>query len=500
MPGGKVGGVADVIRDLPQAIAARGWSATVVTPSYGALHERVKAAPAGRIATAFGGGTDDVAVYVHTMRPVQHVLLDHPAFVPTTPGTIYHSDPDSRPYATDAGKFACFGAAAAAWVRSLDPAPTIVHLNDWHAAFYLLLREFDTEAAPLKDIRTVFSIHNLAYQGQRPLKGDPSSLERWFPGLEIDVDAVRDPVATDCINPMAFAIRRADAVNTVSPTYAREICRPSDPVRGFFGGEGLEEDLKAAAIAGHLEGILNGCIYPPGRSPRPGWQRIVSLLRQQTEAWQETKPENPAHRLAAERIAALPKRRPLHLLTSIGRLVSQKAALMVEPANGEPTALDAILERLGRQGVLLLIGSGEASIERAVLDVAKRRSNLVFMNGYSESLAEPLYRGGDLFLMPSSFEPCGISQMLAMRDGQPCVVHGVGGLCDTVSDGETGFVFHGDGPSEQAAAFVATVARALELRATHPVSWAGIAQRAEALRFDWDRAARCYIEQVYGRT
>ena len=488
-----------MIRDLPRAIAERGWSATVVTPSYGELHERANAAPAGSVTVGFAGGTEEAAVYSRRTKAVTHVLLDHPALVPTTPGTIYHSDPDNRPYATDAGKFAFFGAAVAAWVRSLDPAPTIVHLNDWHAAFYLLLREFDPGAAALKRIRTVYSIHNLAYQGQRPLTGDASSLEQWFPALDFDLAAVRDPAAADCITPMALAIRRADVVNTVSPTYAREICRPSEPERGFFGGEGLEEDLKAVAIAGHLDGILNGCLYPPGHSPRPGWQRIVSLLRQQAEAWHEASPENPAHRLAAERIATLPKRRPLHLLTSIGRLVAQKAALMIEPADGQPTALDAILERLGRQGVLLLIGSGEASIERAILDVAKRRSNLVYMNGYSESLAEPLYRGGDLFLMPSSFEPCGISQMLAMRDGQPCVVHGVGGLCDTVSDGETGFVFHGDGPPEQAAAFVAAVARALELRATHPISWAGIAQRAEAQRFDWDRAARCYIEQVYGR-
>ena len=87
--------------------------------------------------------------------------------------------------------------------------------------------------------------------------------------------------------------------------------------------------------------------------------------------------------------------------------------------------------------------------------------------------------------------------LLAMRDGQPCVVHGVGGLCDTVEDGDTGFVFHGDTPRTQAEAFVATVERALELRANRPISWAGISQRAELKRFDWDGAARHYLEQVY---
>jgi starch synthase len=87
--------------------------------------------------------------------------------------------------------------------------------------------------------------------------------------------------------------------------------------------------------------------------------------------------------------------------------------------------------------------------------------------------------------------------MLAMRAGQPCVVNAVGGLRDTVEDGETGFVFHGDNPGDQAQAFVDTVIGALELRAERPVRWAGIAQRAERLRFDWDTAARQYIERMY---
>ena len=130
---------------------------------------------------------------------------------------------------------------------------------------------------------------------------------------------------------MAFAIRAADSVNTVSPTYAREICRPSDPERGFYGGEGLERDLDAVASRGSLCGILNGCEYPPGRLPRPGWQRIVSLLRAQADDWVVKNPDNPAHELAVERIKHLPKRRPLHVITSIGRLVSQKARLLLEP-------------------------------------------------------------------------------------------------------------------------------------------------------------------------
>ena len=485
------------MRDLPPAIARQNYRVEVLTPAYGVFQNLDGAEHTATLQVPFAGEIHEVEAFAIPRRGVTDVVLDHPLFVPNGPGHIYHNDNDGRPYATDAGKFAFLGAAAAEWVKSLEDAPAVVHLNDWHAAFYLLLREFDRNSESLRPIRTVFSIHNLAYQGQRPLTDDPSSLAAWFPNLDVDENVVLDPHAGDCINPMAFAVRAADSVNTVSPTYASEICRPSDPDRGFYGGEGLEHDLETVAASGRLSGILNGCEYPPGRLPRPGWQRIVSLLRTQADAWHERDPENEAHALAVERIQHAPKRRPLHVITSIGRLVSQKARLLLEPVADAPTALDAILDGVGKHGVVLLVGSGEAEIEAGVLDVARRHANLVYMNGYSESLVDPLYRGGDVFLMPSSFEPCGISQMLAMRDGQPCIVHGVGGLSDTVKDGDTGFVFNGETPRQQAEAFVATVSRALELRANRPISWAGIAQRAELERFDWDSAARQYIEQVY---
>ncbi len=492
-----MGGVADVMRDLPPAVARHGYRVSVATPSYGVFHTLDGATKRGTVPVEFAGGQHAVDVYALERGNVTYIVFEHPLFVPTEPGAIYHDDGGDRPFAMDATKFAFLGAVAAAWVLSLDEPPAVVHLNDWHAAFYLLLRRFGADRDRLGQIRAVYSIHNLAYQGQRPLTGDPSSLEAWFPGIDVDYELIGDPSADDCINPMAFAIRVADAVNTVSPTYAEEICRPSDSSRGFFGGEGLEHELAAVAERGQLCGILNGCEYPPSRPPQPGWQRIISLLRTQVDAWLEQAPAHEAHQLAAGRIANAPKRRPLHVMTSIGRLVRQKASLMLEPVHSAPTALDAILNAVGKHGVLILIGSGEPELEAGVLQVAHRHSNLVYLNGYSETVADPLYRGGDLFLMPSSFEPCGISQMLSMRDGQPCVVHGVGGLCDTVRDGDTGFVFHGDTPREQAEAFVRTVARALELRANRPVSWAGIAQRAEHQRFDWDAAARHYIEQVY---
>ena len=114
-----------------------------------------------------------------------------------------------------------------------------------------------------------------------------------------------------------------------------------------------------------------------------------------------------------------------------------------------------------------------------------------------DSLSDPLYSAADLFLMPSSFEPCGISQMLAMRAGQPCVVHAVGALKDTVNDGVTGFVFEGGTPAEQAKNFTDAVQRAISIRSTDKKRWQDICMNAKNERFSWDLAAKTYQQGLY---
>ena len=401
-----------------------------------------------------------------------------------------------RAFATDATKFALFGAAAAGFIDRLPDDIDIVHLHDWHAAFYLLMRKYGPHYDRLRDIHTVFTIHNLSYQGMRPLAGDESSLEAWFPGLEYLPAEVGDPSHSGCINPMAAAIRCADRISTVSPTYANEICEPSDDARGFIGGEGLESLLAEARDNGRLVGILNGCYYDGPKGRRPGWQRILGLATDQLNDW----PDGDSQRVARKTLSGLPKRRPHHVLTSIGRLVRQKAAMFFEEMPDGRTAIEAVVDMLGSHGVLIVLGSGESDYEQRMLDVARSNSRLLFLRGYSETLADPLYRAGDLFLMPSSFEPCGISQMLAMRATQPCVVHGVGGLKDTVEDGRNGFVFDGDSPQEQARNFVATVARALALRDNDDDAWQKICIRAASARFSWRKSAQQTIGLLYGKS
>ncbi|MEQ9563051.1 MAG: glycogen/starch synthase, partial [Woeseiaceae bacterium] len=358
--------------------------------------------------------------------------------------------------------------------------------------------KFDPQFASLQDIRTVYTIHNLALQGIRPIDHDSSSLKAWFPELAYDYNTVVDPRYDDCINPMAMAIRLADKVGTVSPTYAEEILRPSDPAHGFYGGEGLETDLTAAARDSRLTGILNGCEYPKRDRRRPGWRRTLDTIREEVLAWQHRRDAyEPFHAQAIERLDSLPARRPANLLTSIGRLTEQKASLFLQPLADGRSALEAILERLGKKGVLIMLGSGDPALQQRMAAIAREQPNFLFLCGYSETFSNMLYAGGDLFLMPSSFEPCGISQMLAMRSGQPCVVHAVGGLQDTVVDGYNGFTFGGDTPADQAKNFVASVVTALITRSNNQDRWLRIRQNAEAERFSWQAAASRYKDDLY---
>lgn len=501
LPAGKVGGVGDVIRDLPPALAARGSRVTVLTPEYGLFRDLDGAKREGAINVPFAGQRNEVQVLsLPSPYPnVDYLAFEHERFSPLG-AMIYNDDGHDRPFATDASKFALFSACVARYVLELDAAPQVVHLHDWHAALYLFLKEFHSEFSSLNGIHTAYTIHNLALQGIRPLDGDESSLAAWFPDLPYDYERVVDPRYSDCINPMAVGIRMADAVNTVSPSYAAEIVEPNRPEQGFRGGEGLEEDLRNAAADGKLAGILNGTTYPERSYRRQSFGRLVSRVRRDVERWLDAgRGKTSLHELAHERLSALPPKRPMHVLTSIGRLTDQKAALFFQSTSGGTGALDAILAQLGGDGLMFLLGSGDPALERELGELSRKHDNFVFLCGYFEGIADVLYTAGDLFLMPSSFEPCGISQMLAMRAGQPCVVHAVGGLRDTVADGVDGFAFEGRTPTDQADAFVSAVGRALDCKRNDSASWRQIRKAASAARFSWDVAAQQYDEAVYGK-
>jgi starch synthase len=392
-------------------------------------------------------------------------------------------------------------AASEAVVSGLVGPVDRIHLHDWHAATLAVLRSFHPEYAGLRSVPAVFSIHNLALQGIRPQRGDDSSLLGWFPGLAFDQEAVADPRARDCYNPMRAAINLCERVHVVSPGYAEEILRPSEPWRGFIGGEGLEQDLRRASAEGRLVGILNGCDYPGPDYGGTDFGDFVALARRELLATVgRSATVDSAHLIALHRLDALAAGEspaPRSIVTSVGRMTEQKLMILCQRLDDGRGALDHLLDQLASDQLLVMLGSGDAALEQYVTEVAGRRDNLIFLNAYSEALSGALYALGCLFLMPSSFEPCGISQMLAMRAGQPCLVHGVGGLADTVHDGEDGFTFYGDSPREQALALRQRLREALDLMRDQPASWKRLCRAAAAARFPWSESAARYVSELY---
>ena len=529
LTGGKVGGIGDVIRDIPGALARLGHQVSVITPAYQRLAQINNSLRLGEFATQFAGHTETVSLYrvqprhaVHNHPSVNHYLLDHPLFAACGAGAIYCHD-DQAPFATDANKFAFFCTAVCDWLIADElHRPDVLHLHDWHAAMVAVLRRLHPRYAGLLDIHTVYTIHNLSLQGIRPLRGEFSTLESWHPQLlaaldtsiDIGKEQITDPRYVDCINLMRCGLLLSDRVHAVSPGYALEIQQPNDQQRAFVGGEGLEQDLQRLAAGNRLFGILNGCEYPEVGvdtgtrflSDLQRRTRLFDLIDKSLKQWADHQSFVPASLFfAACRLAEWQrKRKPAPVcLVSIGRLTEQKVSLLLQPVPAQrrnqhisESALSHLLASLA-DGIFILIGSGDRAMEQFCTRMMQEHNNFLYLQGFSEELADLVYTVGDLFLMPSSFEPCGISQMLAMRAGVPCIVHRVGGLKDTVIHGVNGFVFSGNSRDEQVSDMLDCTSAAIQLARSDNESWHQIRKNAASARFRWDDVLQDYVKKLY---
>ena len=511
LKGAKAGGLADVVAEVGPELQKMGCPVTTIIPSYGFVHRLNPSRYLFSVPFHFGGERHQADFHEVTpgknWESVRHLVIDHPLFNISADSSeenpIYCNDPSDRPFATDATRFALFSSAlAAGLVQNRLKKPDCIHLHDWHTAFLLILRKYHPDFQWLRSIRTVYTIHNLALQGTRCFYGSDSSMTAWFPGLAYDPADLSDPRWGDCVNPMAAGIRLSDAVHTVSPSYAEEILQPVCKPDFCSGGEGLEADLRQARENNRLIGILNGCAYPEDRNPpKADFKTICGVLKSVVLKWLSGRTFPPTfHYLAETRISDFERMnfRPSVLLTSVSRLTDQKMLLMRTPCSTGRPVLEEILTLLQEEGgIYILLGSGDPDYEDYFRDTASRFNTFLFLRGYSDPCAETLYANGDLFLMPSSFEPCGISQMLAMRDGQPCVAHRVGGLKDTVKDQYNGFAFMGEGVARQADGFLAAIRLALQIRKENPEQWERICRQAAAERFSWEKSASLYIKKLY---
>ena len=258
--------------------------------------------------------------------------------------------------------------------------------------------------------------------------------------------------------------------------------------------------MQIANRYGKLIGILNGCEYPQEQSiSKPDVTEFLNASERTLFVWMaRTQQLTSSHYIAHQRVKSwltTPSSGPL--ITSVGRLTDQKA-LLLRQATDTGIVLDELAKITARSsGRLIVLGSGDAHLEYVFTKAMARNDNLLFLNGYGQSLGDMLYDIGDLFLMPSSFEPCGISQMLAMRSGQPCLVHQVGGLSDTVAHLESGFVFSGEDLHQQKAQLLNMFTQALELYDNDINRYDQIRDGAQAKRFEWDNVALSYINSLY---
>ncbi|MBU2870682.1 glycogen/starch synthase [Colwellia sp. E2M01] len=512
LPRGKVGGIGDVVRDIPIALAKIGQQVDVVIPGYGSFSTLSGAQHISSLEVMFRGQLESVDIFKikieNAQENVTQWVIEHPLFALGGIGAIYCDDPDDRPFAKDATKFALFSAAVAkAIISDVFGKIDILHLHDWHTAMVSVLRAYDPEYKQLQTIKTVYTIHNLSLQGIRPLDDDESSLKTWFPTLPFNHNQINDPRYPHCYNPMRSGINLTDKVHAVSPNYANEILLPSNPEHGYVGGEGLEADLKYAKDNGRLHGILNGCEYAEKNTKSNNsltLNKLITLSETEIFKWIADKPltEN-AHLIALTRLKQLTNKlktkqliKPL-VLTSVGRITDQKVKLFQQIMPDGQTALEHLLTQLSDTGVFILLGSGDKKLEEFLAHVSATNSNFIFLKGYSEALSESIYSSGDLFLMPSSFEPCGISQMLSMRAGQPCLAHSVGGLSDTIIHNTNGFTFTGDTPSEQADNMLSCFKAAIELKKNKAAQWKKVCNNANKARFQWRDVAQQYVTDLY---
>ncbi|WP_394970314.1 glycogen synthase [uncultured Croceitalea sp.] len=492
----KAGGMGDVVRDVPRQISEKGDKAHVVVPSYGRLHQQ------GVLKTKLNftlrGVTYTAELY--EVKPkkeypnLYHYVIHHPEIEAGGIAHIYHDDPE-EPFYTDAIKYFIFCTAIAEAIKKgafgkLD----IVHLHDWHSSLILFLREYHRAYENLKKIRFVYSIHNLAIQGIRPFNDNYSSLKNWFPEVPYDEKGLQDYRYEDCINLMAVGIRLADAVHTVSPSYKKDIMKPSSPPE-FIGGEGLEKDLQLADKEKRLFGILNGCNYKninieeKGLIYRNTIKALFSWLQEESKKY---KADFLAH--TGEKIMQHVDNPPEFIVSSVARLTEQKFYFFKR----SPEAFVAILKKLEKvNGIFILLGTGAPEYEELFRDISYKHKNFIFTNGQSENLIDSMYLESNLYFMPSLFEPCGISQMLSMRNGNPCLVHHTGGLIDTVEHMKTGFGFDGDTYDKKIKNMLSTFDLALDTFTNYKPTWKKIQANAKKARFTWEKSVDEYYKVLY---
>jgi starch synthase len=455
----KTGGLADVAGSLPKALAELGEDIRIVMPNYQGIRTnesvfykstiRVNNSEINLLETRLPGANVSV------------LLVDYPKFF-KLPGNPYH-DEAGKPWDNSAERFGlfCYAVAEIAMNRAyLDWKPDIVHCNDWQSGLVPALLSLEQHRPA-----TLFTIHNLAYQGVFPRTVDyvlnlPASL--WDDG-GIEFHGM--------LSFLKSGIAYSDRITTVSPTYAQEI----QTAQFGCGLEGLLHHRREV-----LTGILNGIDYEHWNPAKDQYLAINFNPESLTK--------KALNKSDLQKRMDLPLKKRLPLLGLISRLVDQK---------GIDLLLECLPELLQMPMQLVILGSGEKKFEQQLLDFAKAEPNKVAVQiGYDEALAHLIEAGADAFLMPSRYEPCGLNQMYSQLYGTIPIVNKVGGLADTVIDtvpqtlsdqSATGIVFDG----AIAGALLEAIKRTLMLY-DQLETWKQLQVTGMRKDFSWNHSAEQY--------
>lgn len=455
----KTGGLADVSGSLPKALASLGIAVRLIMPNY----QAVKTTEEIYYKSTVRVNNTDVNI-LETLLPGTEVpvwLVDCPKFF-DLPGNPY-LDENGKPWMNNADRFAlfCRTAVEVAMNRGyLDWMPDIVHCNDWQSGLVPALLSLETHRPA-----TVFTIHNMAYQGLFP-KTTQASLNLpkplWHPnGIEFN----------GLLSFIKGGIAYADHITTVSPTYAREI----QTADFGYGLEGLLSYRKEA-----LSGIINGIDaeqWNPETDPSITEHFNSSTIH-----------KKQLNKTALQNKYSLPADKNIPVFALVSRLVEQKGIDLI---------LECLPEILALPLQLVLLGRGDPRFEQALSDFANANPEKVVITlGYDEALAHQIEAGADIFLMPSRFEPCGLNQLYSQRYGTIPIVRKTGGLADTVVDTlpetlnnntATGFVFNAATPG----ALMETIKRALIVY-NQPEAWKQLQACGMQKDFSWNNSAKAY--------
>jgi starch synthase len=469
-PYSKTGGLADVSGSLPQELAAMGHAVRIITPKYGPLDERkLRIYEIKRLTGIEVPIGDKVHIcnikssfIISPLGKVQVFLLENNEFFGES--SPYLNTKTGKDYPDNDERFMFFCRSIVQTLGLLGWQPDIIHCNDWQTGLIpAYIKTLYSKDQLLTNVKTVFTIHNIAYQGLFPADSFQKT------GLP---DSIYNEEGVEYYKQFSFlksGLMFSDAITTVSEKYAEEICTTNE------FGYGLEGVLKKRKK--DLYGILNGVDYSIWNPER---DRLIPFRFSSKEL--SLKREN---KKALLKHFNLEYNIEVPVIGIISRLVDQKGFDLIE---------QIINELMENNIQLVLLGTGEKKYHKMFETIKKKFKNKVGLHlGFSEELAHLIEAGSDIFLMPSKYEPCGLNQMYSLRYGTIPVVRATGGLADTIIEYKNGkgngFLFDKYESSE----LFKAIKRALKLYSNRE-EWTKLVKQAMDYNYSWEVSAKKYVE------